>query len=527
MKRAVARAKRRKTSTGAKRKAPRRRAVPKTSAASRKPRRPATKRKTAKLKVATPRPLAVKRKVARRKPRLKRLVSPVAPDETIDAAGTAIAAELESTSEITTAPRKVKPPATKARTPRKTAVLKSAALKKAAPRTVGPRTVRLPKLGLEIPAILLEGDEPETHAHSGPGEKFALGPETPAAHFATEAVQLPATYGTGRLFLTARDPHWLYAHWDINTRDQFHHNAKSMDRHLILRMHEDSLESKPVTEIHVHPESRHWFAHIESAGMRYVADLGYYRPGRRWKSLATSAPMRTPPDTISPDSTVEFATIPLELPFETMLALLKEGEAPDLPLAQGIKHLRAQRRRDWPQAEPPAEWTAEQEQALAQLLAAAHTSRAPRGSQEFAGPSNVVLPFGELPEVGGWLKGFAPSDLFSFSGGEPVSSPMGGGDVGQDFWFNVNAELTIYGATEPDAKVTIGGRRIALRPDGSFSFRFALPDGQYELPIVAVSADNTDGRAAELKFSRATEVFGHVGQHPQDPELKPPPPDNV
>jgi len=46
----------------------------------------------------------------------------------------------------------------------------------------------------------------------------------------------------------------------------------------------------------------------------------------------------------------------------------------------------------------------------------------------------------------------------------------------------VNAELIIYGATEPDAQVTIGGRANQAAPDGSFSFRFSLPDGDYELP---------------------------------------------
>jgi len=66
-----------------------------------------------------------------------------------------------------------------------------------------------------------------------------------------------------------------------------------------------------------------------------------------------------------------------------------------------------------------------------------------------------------------------------------------------------------------------------LRLDGSFSYRFALPDGQYELPIVAVSADKTDARAAELSFSRATDYRGEVGAHPQDPQLKIPLVQNV
>jgi hypothetical protein len=110
-----------------------------------------------------------------------------------------------------------------------------------------------------------------------------------------------------------------------------------------------------------------------------------------------------------------------------------------------------------------------------------------------------------------------------------VTSPVGGAGAApaKGFWFNVNAELIIYGATEPDAKVTLGGHEIKLRSDGTFSFRFSLPDGKYDLPAVAVSADGTDGRAAELKFSRETEYLGDVGATPQDPSLQPPLPDNL
>jgi hypothetical protein len=82
--------------------------------------------------------------------------------------------------------------------------------------------------------------------------------------------------------------------------------------------------------------------------------------------------------------------------------------------------------------------------------------------------------------------------------------------------------LIIYGATEPDAKVTIGGRAIQLRPDGTFSFRFALPDGVYSLPVAATSADKVETRRANLKFQRTTNYSGDVGAHPQDPALRPP-----
>jgi hypothetical protein len=90
----------------------------------------------------------------------------------------------------------------------------------------------------------------------------------------------------------------------------------------------------------------------------------------------------------------------------------------------------------------------------------------------------------------------------------------------------VNAELVIYGATEPDARVSIGGRTIRLRPDGTFSYRFSLPDGQYALPATAVAVHG-ETRHAELRFQRATRYEGEVGAHPQDPTLKPPAAENL
>jgi hypothetical protein len=97
----------------------------------------------------------------------------------------------------------------------------------------------------------------------------------------------------------------------------------------------------------------------------------------------------------------------------------------------------------------------------------------------------------------------------------------------RSFWFNVNAELIIYGATDPGATVTIGDKPITLRPDGSFSYRFALPDGRYELPAAAISPDNEEKRHAVLRFSRFSEFQGNVEAHPQDESLKHPAPENT
>jgi uncharacterized protein len=125
----------------------------------------------------------------------------------------------------------------------------------------------------------------------------------------------------------------------------------------------------------------------------------------------------------------------------------------------------------------------------------------------------------EISSIGVAQFGLPTSPVAGFAS---ISSAFGGIPRQRGFWFNVNAELIIYGSTEPDATVTIGDRTIKLRPDGSFSFRFALPDGEYSLPAAAHSADGEETREAGLKFSRKTTYRGDVGAHPQDKRLQPP-----
>ncbi|MBM3271530.1 MAG: hypothetical protein FJZ01_28170, partial [Candidatus Sericytochromatia bacterium] len=75
----------------------------------------------------------------------------------------------------------------------------------------------------------------------------------------------------------------------------------------------------------------------------------------------------------------------------------------------------------------------------------------------------------------------------------------------KDFWLVADAELIVYGATEPDAKVTLRGEAVQLRPDGTFSFRFYLPDGLHPIPIRAINADDDDERMITITVSRQTD----------------------
>jgi len=345
-----------------------------------------------------------------------------------------------------------------------------------------------PQLPLPLPPILLEGDEPSSAAPAtGPGGEYVPGPGPPAEPLEPEAAELPEAYGTGTLLLTAREPHWLYAHWDLAREEQRRCNALAADQHLILRVYEALPSGPAVPEVHVLPESQHWFVQVPHADTKYMAELGYYRPGGQWVKISISDVAATPPDSLAQEKTVQLATI--EPVRGAPPAAEARTPAPGRALAAA-----SGREGVWEEGASLAELMELRQHQLAREM----------GSQAAA---ELGLPF----PVGG---------------GPGITSPGGAPAQPRRFWFDVNAELVVYGATEPDARVTIGGRPIRLRPDGSFSYRFALPDGSYELVVAAASAHH-EWRQAGLRFSRRTEYRGEVGDHPLDVSLKPPSAENV
>jgi len=76
--------------------------------------------------------------------------------------------------------------------------------------------------------------------------------------------------------------------------------------------------------------------------------------------------------------------------------------------------------------------------------------------------------------------------------------------LGRDFHFELDAELIVYGTTEPNARVTLQGEPVQLRPDGTFTVRFSLPDSRQIIPAVAASPDGVEERTIVLAVERNT-----------------------
>ena len=72
------------------------------------------------------------------------------------------------------------------------------------------------------------------------------------------------------------------------------------------------------------------------------------------------------------------------------------------------------------------------------------------------------------------------------------------------FWLVADAELIVYGATDPSAKLTIGGEEVPLSSDGTFRIQVPFRDGQQIYAIEAVAADGEQKRNITLHFDRRT-----------------------
>ena len=85
----------------------------------------------------------------------------------------------------------------------------------------------------------------------------------------------------------------------------------------------------------------------------------------------------------------------------------------------------------------------------------------------------------------------------------------------RDFNFHVDAELVVYGITEPGSHVTLKGEPVRLQPDGTFTVRFNLPDRRQVLPVVAASPDGVEQRTIVLAVERNTKVMEPVTREPE------------
>ena len=311
---------------------------------------------------------------------------------------------------------------------------------------------------------------------------------------------LPDSYGSKKLFLVARDPHILFAYWDLNP-EQYQKAARSAhDGKIFLEVYVPG-EGR-VQQIHVWDSHKNWYLQVNRPDTLFVAQLGFYRPDGGFEILARSAEVRTPRDTLSPNIDARFITIPFQIPFHELYEMISAQALPGEELGDTLARLQSSNYELPFQARVPRDLTPKESDNLLEYLGDEEVRRRMVGSFEIT--EILRKRYETMVSSGQWTSSGGPWVT-------SVSSPFGA-SFGKErgFHMHVNAELIIYGGTTPDAKVRIDGRDIVLSKDGTFSYHFVFPDGQFHIPIDATSADGAETRSALLSFLRMTDIEGDV-----------------
>jgi len=303
---------------------------------------------------------------------------------------------------------------------------------------------------------------------------------------------LPGGYGESRIVLLPRDPQWAYAYWDIPNEHKQELRNQGGSR-LALRFYD-------VTDIDINSQSPHslqqyecgevareWYLPVPVSDRDYTVEVGYVCDDGRWLMLSRSAPIRIPP--VYPSDWIEdqFVTVDWnqDLRGRTVAKLVPPSQKAGAPGVHG---------------------DAESNELYDEIFAQAQSTEAMRLAGSLFGsmhqvPEESVSSFVFPSGAGLWAlptaSGINMSGAGMFASAPPAKPP-------RKFWLVADAELIVYGATEPDATVTVDGKEIELASDGTFRFHVSFQDGVLRYPIVAVAKDGEQMRSIHMDFERKT-----------------------
>ena len=102
--------------------------------------------------------------------------------------------------------------------------------------------------------------------------------------------------------------------------------------------------------------------------------------------------------------------------------------------------------------------------------------------------------------------------------GPPAGRPAAAADAEEgeeqpvDFQLEVDAEMIVYGATQPDAYVTLQGEPVKVQADGTFRVRVEMPNKRQVLPIVASAQDGSARQTVVMAVERNTKAMEPYGR---------------
>ncbi|MCY4360401.1 MAG: DUF4912 domain-containing protein [Cyanobacteria bacterium MAG APA_bin_95] len=285
----------------------------------------------------------------------------------------------------------------------------------------------------------------------------------------SEAGASPSSRDNDRVVFLPRDPEWGYVFWEISPETRKAAEAAGAQQ-LCLRVSDvtglgdDAAHPHTLQEVPVDANAADWHVPMPLSNRDYRVELGFHLEDAGWLSVAFSAKARVP--ATRPSERILDQFVPFSLDTTTPIPLPTPEEAP-------------------------------LDSTIHERLYQVATGFSPRrqGSEAFQQPRQEL----ESQEE---QAGFSDSAAGIWASGRTDS---GAGMARQrSFWLVADAELIVYGATDPSASLTIGDEPVPLTPEGTFRLQVPFRDGQQQYAIKAVAADGEQKREVTMAFQRTT-----------------------
>lgn len=345
-----------------------------------------------------------------------------------------------------------------------------------------------------------------------------------------DSTDLPALQPHTHCVLIARDPNFIYAYWNYTEEDINHLRNQLMfegeDPQLILRVYDitgvkfDGSNANHFWDLDVGFSAKNWYIHVWQDDADYCAQLGALCGDNHFIPLMRSNIVRTPPKTASKRDDLIWQDIKLH---KESRPYLKEN------IKDRYQHLmhqhskKVQRKEENP-LRPRVYELSTQDIRSYYMKIFYGVSKKGRGQapslenileRKLRGVSwQKVQPFITYPDVlmkahpgaSGELGNRANQGNPQAGASEILINAQSGASEGRlnkrKFFFEVWTELIVHGRTEPDAAVWLNQKGVKLNPDGTFSLRYALPDGEIPLKFIAQSSDGIEQRHINTRVER-------------------------
>lgn len=155
------------------------------------------------------------------------------------------------------------------------------------------------------------------------GPVASLGEEKGGSIF-SDVMDLPRVYGKEIFVAITRDPHTIFAYWNIDWPAIFA-GGEPVDRQVHLRIYKaDGAEEGSIA---AEPMAGSRYLSISRPREKYRIEIGYYRPRDSWNPVAVSDDVIMPPDSVATNADVDLATIPFHLSFQRLIDLFRADDS--------------------------------------------------------------------------------------------------------------------------------------------------------------------------------------------------------